>query len=254
MTNILEIINEQEILGKQFRIYGTLEKPLFLAKDVAEWIDYDKSSINKMLNKVDDDEKVRNNIPTLGGIQEMWFLTEDGLYELLMQSRKPIAKSFKKEVKRILKQIRQTGGYIPTTTVERPMTDAEIMASALLIAHRTIEERNKALNEANDALNKANKSIQEMKPKADYVNMVLQSKGLITVTQIAQDYGMSAMKFNKLLLELGVQFKDKRTGQWILYSKYKALEWVGSVSNEIIRCDGRHDIVMHTKWTQKGRL
>lgn len=66
-----------------------------------------------MLQNIDEDEKVVNNVYTLGGIQESWFLTEDGLYEVLMQSRKPIAKSFKKEVKKILKEIRKTGKYEP---------------------------------------------------------------------------------------------------------------------------------------------
>lgn len=101
----------RQLLCKNFRIYGTKENPLFLAKDVANWIEH--SDVSTMLRKVDEDEKVTNNVCTLGGNQEMWFLTEDGLYEVLMQSRKPIAKAFKKEVKAILKQIRQTGGYVP---------------------------------------------------------------------------------------------------------------------------------------------
>ena len=247
MNEELKIINEQEVLGKDFKIYGSIDEPLFLAKDVADWIEYDKSSINKMLNKVDEDEKVRNIVPTLGGAQEMWLLTENGLYEVLMQSRKPIAKTFKKEVKKILKQIRKTGGYIPTTVQAKPMTDAEIMASALLIAQRTIEERDKALITAND-------TIKQLQPKADYVDMVLQAKGLLNVTQIAQDYGMSAVAFNQLLEKLGIQYKDKRTGQWILYAKYKGLGWVGSSSKDITRTDGTPDVVVHTKWTQKGRL
>lgn len=247
MNEELKIINEQEVLGKDFKIYGSIDEPLFLAKDVADWIEYDKSSINKMLNKVDEDEKVRNIVPTLGGAQEMWLLTENGLYEVLMQSRKPIAKTFKKEVKKILKQIRKTGGYIPTTVQAKPMTDAEIMASALLIAQRTIEERDKALTTAND-------TIKQLQPKADYADMVLQAKGLLNVTQIAQDYGMSAVAFNQLLEKLGIQYKDKRTGQWILYAKYKGLGWVGSSSKDITRTDGTPDVVVHTKWTQKGRL
>lgn len=248
MNKELKIINEQEILGKDFKIYGSIDEPLFLAKDVADWIEYDKSSINKMLNKVDEDEKVRNIVPTLGGAQEMWLLTENGLYEVLMQSRKSIAKTFKKEVKKILKQIRQTGGYIPMTTAQaKPMSDAEIMASALLIAQKTIEARDKALTTAND-------TIKQLKPKADYTDMVLQSKGLLNVTQIAQDYGMSAVAFNKLLEELGIQYRDKRTGQWILYSKYKKLGWVGSTSTNITRSDGTPDVAVHTKWTQTGRL
>ena len=93
--NELKVLSEQEVLGKQFRVYGTAEEPLLLAKDVAEWIEYDTSSVNKMIANVDDDEKVRKNVLTLGGIQESWFLTENGLYEVLMQSRKPIAKQFK---------------------------------------------------------------------------------------------------------------------------------------------------------------
>ncbi len=105
--SVLQVIEQREILGKQLTIYGDFEDPLFLAKEVAEWIDYDVSSINKMISNVDEDEKVRNIIPTLGGNQEMWFLTEDGLYEVLMQSRKPIAKQFKKEVKTLLKNIRK---------------------------------------------------------------------------------------------------------------------------------------------------
>lgn len=83
--------------------------PLFLAKDVANWIDH--SAVHMMIKTIDEDEKVRNIVSTLFGNQEMWFLTEDGLYEVLMQSRKPIAKSFKKEVKKILKEIRKTGKY-----------------------------------------------------------------------------------------------------------------------------------------------
>ena len=71
MNEELKIINEQEVLGKDFKIYGSIDEPLFLAKDVADWIEYDKSSINKMLNKVDEDEKVRNIVPTLGGAQEI---------------------------------------------------------------------------------------------------------------------------------------------------------------------------------------
>lgn len=114
----LEIVEERNLLGKEFRIYGTKENPLFLAKDVAEWIEH--SNVSMMLGKVDDEEKELISIPTLNNaygrnsnlMSDTWFLTEDGLYEVLMQSRKPIAKAFKKEVKKILKQIRATGGYV----------------------------------------------------------------------------------------------------------------------------------------------
>lgn len=251
MDNILTIIKEQEVLGKQFIAYGTIEQPLFLAKDVAEWIDYSKTSegyynVSKMLKTVDEDEKITITNSNSGG--KKVYLTENGLYEVLMQSRKPIAKLFKKEVKQILKQIRQTGGYIPlNTTTGVSISDEEIMARALIIAHKTIELKNKELITAND-------TIKILKPKADYTDKILQSKSLMNITQIAQDYGMSAISFNKLLEKFKVQYKDKSTGQWILYAKYKGLNWVGSCSQEITRLDGRQDVVLHTKWTQTGRL
>lgn len=89
---------------------------MFLAKDVKDWIEH--RNITHLVNLVDEDEKVLHNTYALGGNQEAWFLTEDGIYEVLMQSRKPIAKQWKKEVKKILKQIRLTGGTVQTDREE----------------------------------------------------------------------------------------------------------------------------------------
>ena len=108
---------------KRIRVFGTPEDPLFLARDVAEWIDYSKRpdgsyKMDVFLKNVDDEEKMKilNPAYNKGGVlqanTEYWFLTEDGLYEVLMQSRKPKAKEYKKEVKKILKSIRKHGGYI----------------------------------------------------------------------------------------------------------------------------------------------
>ncbi|MGQ7322874.1 BRO-N domain-containing protein, partial [Streptococcus suis] len=118
----LQIINQQEVLGKNFTIYGTADEPLFLAKDVAEWIEH--SDTQKMINNIDEDEKLMRTLFASGQNRQMWFLTEDGLYEVLMQSRKPIAKQFKKKVKAILKSIRRTGGY--TVSPETVNEDALI--------------------------------------------------------------------------------------------------------------------------------
>ncbi|WP_288481083.1 Bro-N domain-containing protein, partial [uncultured Clostridium sp.] len=111
--NNFEILDSRKILGKEITTFGTLENPLFLAKDVAEWIGYSSDKVGQLLKSVDQDEKQTSPIHYSGQVREMWFLTEDGLYEVLMQSRKPIAKKLKKEIKKILKQIRLTGGYIP---------------------------------------------------------------------------------------------------------------------------------------------
>ena len=114
MTKEVQVLeNEVTLMGKTFNVYGTVEEPLFRAKDVAEWIEH--SDVHKMVQSVDEDEKVRNNIPTLGGNQEMWFLTENGVYEVLMLSRKPIAKEFKKEVKKMLHALRtKKAALMPT--------------------------------------------------------------------------------------------------------------------------------------------
>ena len=159
------------MLGKEFRVYGDFENPLFLAKDVAEWIEYDISSVNKMIATVDDIEKVRKSIPTLGGNQECWFLTEDGLYEVLMQSRKPIAKEFKREVKQILKTIRKHGLYAKEELLDNP--DIAIAAFKALK-----EER-----EARKALEAENK---QMQPLALFAKSVSASDTSILVGDLAK--------------------------------------------------------------------
>ena len=129
MNKELTVIDERDVLGKRFRVYGDFENLLFLAKDVAEWIDYNKKSngsydVNSMLRMVDDDEKLIRKIFVSGQNRNMWFLTEDGFYEVCMQSTKPNAKIFKKEVKKILKTIRKTGKY---EEKKKPLTQAELI-------------------------------------------------------------------------------------------------------------------------------
>ena len=109
MTKEIQVFNQQEVLGKNFSIYGDAENPLFLAKDVAEWIEH--KDVTSMLRNTDENEKELRLLSGTGQSREMWCLTEDGLYEVLMLSRKPIAKVFKKKVKEILKSIRKTGHY-----------------------------------------------------------------------------------------------------------------------------------------------
>ncbi|WP_198550516.1 BRO family protein [Macrococcoides caseolyticum] len=115
--NEIKVISNENILGNNFQIYGTNEEPLFLAKDVANWIEHSK--VNMMLQSIDEDEKLMETLFTSGQKRQMWFLTEDGLYEILMQSRKPIAKQFKKQVKHILKELRKKGEYkVPSNPME----------------------------------------------------------------------------------------------------------------------------------------
>ena len=104
VNEVTVLENEVTLMGKTFNVYGTVEEPLFRAKDVADWIEI--SNVSQMLQSVDEDEKGIYNVYTLGGNQDVWFLTENGVYEVLMLSRKPIAKEFKKEVKKMLHTLR----------------------------------------------------------------------------------------------------------------------------------------------------
>ena len=236
----LQIINEQEVLGKHFAVYGTVDEPLFVAKDVAEWIEYDVSSVNKMLDKIDEDEKLVGTLFRSGQNREAWFLTENGLYEVLMQSRKPLAKEFKKKVKEILKSIRKHGLYAIDDLLENPD-----MAIAAL--QKLKEERQLRLK-AQEEVAQKNQIIQELQPKATYYDLVLQNKSLVAISVIAKDYGMSAKKLNKILHELKIQFKQGET--WLLYQKYAGKGYTQSKTDTI---DADYS-KMHTYWTQKGRL
>ena len=234
----LQIINQQEVLGKNFTIYGTLEEPLFLAKDVADWIEHSKSSV--MIDTVDDDEKLRETIFTSGQNREMWFLTEYGLYEVLMQTRKPIAKQFKKQVKQILKSIRKHGMYAIDNLLDNP--------DMAIAAFQKLKEERQLRLQAQEELAQKNQIIQELQPKATYYDLILQSESLVAISVIAKDFGMSAKKLNSLLHDLKVQFKQGST--WLLYQKYADKGYTQSKTHTL---DAERS-KMHTYWTQKGRL
>lgn len=156
----LMIFEERQVLGKDFKIYGTKENPLFLAKDVANWIEHSRAS--EMLKSIDEEEKLMQTIFASGQNREMWFLTEDGLYEVLMQSRKSIAKQFKKEVKKILKQIRTTGGAVRNEEefIKNyfPSFSEEVKQAMVLDLKHQNEKIQKELEEKNRFLNQISAS------------------------------------------------------------------------------------------------
>ena len=145
--NELKVIEEREVLGKEVKIYGDFENPLFVAQDVADWLDYDKSSINKMLANVDESEKLVGKIFRSGQNRDVTMLTEDGLYEVLMLSTKPNAKPFKKQVKEILKTIRKTGSY------SKPMSVQDVLIA-------TLEEQKKMVHRIEIVENKVDNEIR----------------------------------------------------------------------------------------------
>lgn len=178
--NELKLIKQQEILGKDFKVYGDVENPLVLAKDVATWIEH--TNLTVMINSVDDDEKViLRTKDCLGRDNTATFLTENGLYEVLMLSRKPIAKAFKKEVKKVLHSLRVNGGYIAG---QEQLSEDEIIANALVVAHRILAKR-----EA---------TIAEMKPKVDFYNKVTGSPDTCDMKEVAKLLNYKNIGRNKL--------------------------------------------------------
>lgn len=131
-TTELEQVTAVTIFGENFNIYGNINDPLFLASDVAEMIEYSPDKVGQMLDNVDDNEKLTDTIYRSGQMREMWFLTEYGLYELLMQSRKPLAKKFKLVIKNLLKQIR-TGTYEPPRRVSQDRNGCYTFHNAKII-------------------------------------------------------------------------------------------------------------------------
>lgn len=225
--NELKVLNEQEVLGKQFRVYGTAEEPLFMAKDVAEWIEYDKSSVNKMLANVDDDEKGRKNVPTLGGMQESWCLTENGLYEVLMLSRKPIAKQFKKEVKEILKSIRKHGIYATDNVIDDILNNPDFGIELLT----KLKEERKA------------------RVEAERTNAILMHVNkTYTITEIAKELGLkSAKQLNRTLVDKGIQYQIN--GTWVMFSKYSDCGYE-KIKQEVLDTG---KVIYHRRITQLGR-
>lgn len=261
LNNPIQVLKQSELLGHQFTVYGTPEKPLFLAKEIAECIDYDKSSLNKLVASVDDDEKVRNIIPTPGGNQQVWMLTEDGLYEVLMQSRKPIAKQFKKGVKQILHEVRTTGGYIATHAEDTP---EEIMARALMVAQDTLKRRDERIKqleaqseqqqvliEQKDAeITEKDGTIKILTPKGETYDAIMSSQGLVTINMIAAFLGISAKKLNQLLCQWGIQYKQSKC--YFLTSKYRSKGYTKHVPFPYID-NGVQKSREHMYWTEAGR-
>lgn len=259
-------IFENPAFGK-IRTVETNGEPWLVGKDVAEALGYSNTK-DAIANHVDSEDKriiqksefttFENHIPKSAlpvnfipadiPNRGLTVINESGLYSLILSSKLPKAKEFKHWVtSEILPTIRKHGMYATEELLDNP--DFAIKVFNELKAER---EKRKALE---TTVNVQKQLIGELKPKADYTDLVLKSKTLLTTTQIAKDYGMSGKKFNKLLNELKVQYKTGGYNkQWLLYSKYQDKGWTHSDTIRFTRSDGREDFVLETKWTQKGRL
>lgn len=131
-------------------------------------------------------------------------------------------------------------------------TPEQVFARALKMADQTIAKLKDSVKLLSTEVNMKNQIIGELKPKADYYDEILNNPGLVTITQIAKDYGMSGKRMNEILHDLGIQYKQ--SDQWLLYSKYHGMGYTHSKTVDIVRSDGRPDVKMNTKWSQKGRI
>lgn len=252
-----KIISKSTFLDKEIDVWGSIENPLFRANDVQNWLGL--KNVSRAIANVDEDERLNLKLSRGGS---MWFLTEEGVYELLMQSRKPIAKQFKKGVKKILHEIRTKGGYIASTDADAP---EDIMARAVLVAQQTLarrEERIKELEEQGrrqeiaieqkDAqIDAQDKQIKIAAPKADYYDKTLASTSCMTTTQVADDLHTTAHALNRKLQEIGIIYSQ--SGQWHLKMPYKG--WNLASTRTFNRQKENGDILTKVTlvWNQRGK-
>lgn len=260
--NEIKIIKKSTFLGKEIDVYGTAEEPLFKAKDVAEWIEHTNPS--KMISdaNLDESEFTTITLSTLTNSYSALMLTEGGLYEVLMQSRKPIAKQFKKGVKEILKSIRKTGGYLATTENDTPAT---ILARAMKVADKVIaeheqrikqleehgREQDAAIERKDTQIKLQTEQIKKAAPKVEYYDTTLASVNYITATQVADSIGISARALNKKLQEIGIIYYQSE--QWHLKAPYKSWNLASTRTHTYINSHDENVSKQTLVWNQRGR-
>lgn len=223
------------------------DEPYFVARDVAEILGYSNPR-KAIIDHVDEEDKtdgvtIRDSI---GREQTPVLINESGLYSLILSSKMPNAKKFKRWVtSEVLPAIRRHGIYAIDEVLNNP--DMLIAALTELKAER---EKTKLLTET-VAVQK--QQISEMKPKASYYDVVLNCKDLVAISVIAKDYGWSANRMNQYLHKKGVQYKQGNK-IWLLYQKYSELGYTSTKTNSYSGSDGTVHTKPHTYWTQKGRL
>lgn len=234
----LQVFNSTELGSVRTTIING--EVMFVGKDVATILGYSnpRDAISK---HVDDEDKGVAKCDTLGGVQDMTMINESGLYSLILSSKMPTAKKFKHWVtSEVLPAVRKHGMY----AIDDILKDPDLAIAALT----QLKEERERIKQLETITLVQKQQIAELQPKASYYDLILQNKNTVPITQIAKDYGMSGRKFNELLHELGVQYKFRKT--WLLYQHYAECGYTQSKTFQIDESRS----VMHTYWTQKGRL
>lgn len=254
----IKILHKSTFLGKEIDVWGTFENPLFRASDVANWLH--NTNVSNMVKKVDEDEVTKFNLGSRQG--ETLFLTENGLYEILMLSRKKDAKQFKKGVKKILHEILTKGGYLATTQNDTPAT---ILARAMKVADEVIAEHEQRIKELEEQgrrqeiaieqkdaqIDAQDKQIKIAAPKADYYDKTLASNSCMTTTQVADDLHITAHTLNRKLQEIGIIYSQ--SGQWHLKMPYKKWNLAGTRTYNYQSSNGEVVTKVTLVWNQRGK-
>jgi len=254
MSELLQIIEQRELMGKNFKIYGDFENPLFLAKDVANWIGH--SNPSKMISDADlaENEVIKHFIGTLTNSYSALFLTEDGLYEVLMQSRKPIAKAFKTEVKAILKGIRKHGMHVTAPKMEAILNDPDSWI-AVMTAYRDEKAAKAALLLENAELAQ---TIEEQAPKVAFADAITEGIGMILIRDLAKILKGNGMKIGERRLFERLRadgFLISRSGSSYNTPTQKAMELgLFKVKEYLVtHTDGRNSCSFTSYVTGKGQ-
>lgn len=180
-----------------------------------------------------------------GGSQSTKYIKEPDVYRLIMRSKLPDAEVFQDWVfEEVLPCIRKNGAYMTDDVQARAIDDPDF----LMKLAKALKEQKQEIREQKKIITEQSAEIEQLSSRASYVEQVLACPNLICMTQIAQDYGMSARKFNLILEKLRIQYKVN--GQWILFAEYKDSGYVQSATS--VDENGRGH--MWTYWTQNGRL
>lgn len=235
--------------NQQVRTIDIDGEPWFVAKDVAEILGYENptKAIRDHVDDVDKQMGVQNVTPSiqdnLGREQYPTWINECGLYSLVMSSKLPGARQFRRWVyAEVLPSIRKHGVYATPAIAKQMLADPDFIREVFI-----------ELEAERQAKAKLQEQMTLMEPKATYCDKVLHSPELVSTTVIAKDYGMSAVRFNKLLHEKGIQYKQGKT--WFLYSKYDGLGYTASDTFHYVDGKtGEDGSRVSMKWTQKGRM
>lgn len=267
--NDLQIFKNEEF--GEIQIIKINNEPYFIGKEICTL--FGDTNYRRSLSNIDKLDKTLIPIQTAGGKQSMIVINENGLYDLLFSMQPQKAKGvsqmtqaineridklkrFKRWVTHeVLPAIRKHGGYLTESKIEEALLNPDTIIQLATALKNEKIEKEKLMSENKNLIvenEKQNQLIGELKPKADYTDRILRSRGTVKVNVIANDYGFTATAFNKKIKELGIQYKEGK--DWLLYKKYREKGYTHTKTFEFKHSDGTPDTKTNMEWTQKGRL